>query len=240
MKTSDDSCSSILLRSSSGSSSSATILDDDSVTSATTEESFPTEEQQNCRRKVVRFPRHPIVQSIPNDRTVEEVQDSWISMQEHYQNRKNIRARQYRLFENPEYKEAINYVKRRLAQHQRRTGPVDIDSWNPEDNTDSSIDESNNNYFDNKDNNLEHHHQQLQEMALEALTLGDRRGLERAGLYGSHSKAIHARSIQEAYQKGMSAEQLAEICRKRSELALQWAQACKLSSASLPCLHCLW
>lgn len=241
---------------------------DDSVTSATTEDSSSEEQPQreqlvsssdtssfsfsgpdddenddprrDNNRKVRFFP-NLVLRSIPNDRTEEEVQESWISMREHYQNKKEIRARQYLLLEVPEYREAIQYVKRRLEQHfhhcrrHRQRGPIDIDCIDPEEVTDHSSstaeEESYDNDLedlDNTNNNYDNDsHGQQQEKALEALTLGDRRGLERAGLCASRIKALHARSVQEAYRKGMSDEYLAEICRKRSERALQWAQACK-------------
>jgi hypothetical protein len=240
---------------------------DDSVTSATTED-YSSEEQpqrkllvsssdtssssfsgpdddenddprRDNNRKVRFFP-NLVLRSIPNDRTEEEVQESWISMREHYQNKKEIRARQYLLLEVPEYREAIQYVKRRLEQHfhhrrrrqHRRRGPIDIDCIDPDEITENSATEEEH-YDDDLDNldNFNTHdndsHGQQQEKALEALTLGDRRGLERAGLCASRIKTLHARSIQEAYRKGMSDEYVAEICRKRSERALQWAQACK-------------
>lgn len=239
--------------------------DDGSITSSTTEGFFPSAEQpptppphlssdasssssdpddnnnyprDGSRRRKVRFVPNFVVRIIPNDRTVEEVHASWISMRDQYQNRREIRAQQYRLLEVPEYREAIQYVKCRLERHgqyhryrsRRRRGPIDIDCLDIEDLTGSSTTEEEEDHCDDDDdlddlNNSDD--DDIQDTVLLALTLGDRRGLERAGLYASRSKALHARSIQEAYRRGMSDEHLAEICRKRSERALQWARACK-------------
>jgi hypothetical protein len=151
-----------------------------------------------------------VVTYIPtSDSTNEQVQEgSWITKQEHRQNRKMIHARQCRLMHDPEYRQAIDSVKHRLGQYNFDSGAINEEESNMD---------------------CTHSTRSLEEIEALAILLsrGDWRGLEKAALSGKRRwmMACFVSTIQNAYQNGMSDEYIADLCKQRSATAQAWAEA---------------